>query len=383
MVTNAHDMKKKIYIITLILWSISSLYTLTSCSNKKEQATAVDQSLFFDASQVDTLLSETIQRIDFLALEATDNSDVFGVSKMVIKNDLIFMGDYHSGRIVVYDMNGKVKYVLNAKGAGPQEYLELKSFAVDERNIYTLDNSRHTVNSYDCLTGKFKQSQKLPFIAWDMEVLDNEHFIFAFIPLEGGRPNLSQPPYKILITDRDFEITDKHLKYEQDEYEFMGNANGTYFTQTKDGIVFSSMASDSFMIFYDGDSLKQKTIDFAEKIPDEFRKDRKKILENEYNFMLQTPILCKNYMAFEISVGDNIFSYIYDENAGCFHGNAEVSSHNYLFEPITSYKNQLVSYLDNYSLYEEVVETGFAKASPEIERHLKNEGAILILYTMR
>lgn len=202
-------MKQKAYIITLILWSISSLYTLTSCSNKKEQATAVDQSLFFDASQVDTLLSETIERIDFLDLEATDNSDVFGVSKMIIK------------------------------------------------------------------------------------------------------------------------------------------------------------------------------IDFADKIPDEFRKERKKILENEYNFMLQTPILCKNYMAFEISVGDNIFSYIYDENAGCFHGNAEVSSYNYLFEPITSYKDQLVSYLDNYSLYEEVVETGFAKASPEIERHLKNEGAILILYTMR
>ena len=47
------------------------------------------------------------------------------------------------------------------------------------------------------------------------------------------------------------------------------------------------------------------------------------------------------------------------------------------------YKNQLVSYLDNYSLYEEVVETGFVKASPGIERHLKNEGAILVLYTMR
>lgn len=168
MVTNAYDMKKKIYIITLILWSISSLYTLTSCTNKKEQTTTVDHPLFFDASQVDTLLSETIEKIDFIALEATDNSDVFGVSKMVIKNDLIFMGDYHSGRIVVYDMNGKVKYVLNAKGAGPQEYLELKSFAVDERNIYTLDNSRHTVNSYDCLTGKFKQSQKLPFIAWEI-----------------------------------------------------------------------------------------------------------------------------------------------------------------------------------------------------------------------
>lgn len=61
-------MKKKVYIITLILWSISSFYTLTSCSNKKEQTTSVDHPLFFDASQVDTLLSETIEKNRFYSL---------------------------------------------------------------------------------------------------------------------------------------------------------------------------------------------------------------------------------------------------------------------------------------------------------------------------
>jgi hypothetical protein len=53
-----------------------------------------------------------------------------------------------------------------------------------------------------------------------------------------------------------------------------------------------------------------------------------------------------------------------------------------IFQPIVSYQNQLVSYLDNYSLYEEVAGTGFVKAPSAIEHHLQNEGAILISYTM-
>lgn len=374
-------LKQRMHIVPSIGFTLCIICCFCiSCADKKAQV-GIGQFLIFDAGQIDTLLSETIERIDFLVLEETDNSALYGVSKMVIKNNLIFIGDFHSGKIVVYDMSGKVKYVLDKKGAGPQEYLELKSFAVDEHYIYTLDNFRHAVNSYDCQTGRFIQSRKLSFVAWDMEVLDNDHFIFAFIPLKDGQINLKQPPYKILITDKYLEITDKYLKYEKGDYEFIGKT--TFFTQAEKGIVFSSMASDTFILFSSKDSLEYTAINFKDKIPDKFRKERKKILDYEYNFLLKTPLLCKDCIEFEISVGDNIGSYIYDKNTGCFHGNAEISSYNYLFEPIASYRNQLISYLDNYSLYEEVVETGFTKASSSIEHHLQNEGAILIFYTIR
>lgn len=356
-------------------------YIIISCADEKVQNVCIDQTLAFDVTHVDTLLCKTVERINFLALDTAENSYVHGVDKMVIKNNLIFIGDFHTGKIVVYDMNGKVKFVLDRKGAGPQEYLELKSFAVDEQNIYTLDNLRHNVNIYDCQTGVFKQSQKLSFVAWDMEILDNDHFIFAFIPMKGGQLHYKQPPYKIFITDKDLEITNKYFKYEQDEYEFIGRT--TYFTSMKSGVVFSSMNSDTYTLFSTRDSLKHIAVDFADKIPDKYRLDRNKILEGEYNFISQTPILCKDYVAFEFSVGDNLISYIYDEKVGCFFSNTYVSSYNYLFHPITSYQNQLVSYLDDYSLYKEVADTGFSKASAVIEHHLKNEGAMLIFYQMR
>lgn len=369
-------MKSRLFIVL-----ICSLSVFTFCTDKRKQIIQVEQTLAFDAAHVDTLLCKTIKNINFLALEVTENSMIYGVNKIVIKNNLIFIGDFHSGKIVVYDMNGKIKFILNEKGVGPQEYLELKSFAVDDQNIYTLDNYRHAVNAYDCYTGVFKQSQKLSFIAWDMEVLDSNHFIFAFIPMEGVKINMRQSPYKIFVTDKNLEITHKYFKYEPDEYEFIGKL--TYFTSMDDGVVFSSMDLDDFTIFFTADSLKHIAINFADNIPDKYRKDRKKILENGYNYISQTPILCKSYISFEFSVGDNLLSYIYDENTGCFLSNSEVSSYNYLFQPIARYQNCLVSYLDNYSLYEEVVETGFVRAPSAMEQHLQNEGAILIFYEMR
>lgn len=195
-----------------------------SCTSKEEQCIQVAQTLAFDAAHVDTLLCKAIVKIDFVALELTEDSEIYGVNKMIIKNDLIFLGDFHSGKIIVYDMNGKVKFVLNNKGEGPQKYLELRSFTVGEHNIYILDNYRHAINVYDCHTGVFSQSRKLSFVAWDMELLDNDHFIFAYIPMEGVRLNVKQPSNKIFITNKNLEITRRYFNYKPDEYEFIGKS---------------------------------------------------------------------------------------------------------------------------------------------------------------
>lgn len=367
------------YYNLIILLGIICIFN--ACINEKVQIINADYSLDFDENQVDTTLYRTIDEINFLALEATENSDIYEVDKMVIKNELIFIGDFHAKKIVAYDMYGKVKYVLDKKGLGPQEYLELKTFTVDDQNLYTLDNYRHVINVYDCHTGMYRETRKIPFVAWDMEVLGTDQFIFTFIPLEGGVLRKEQLPYKVWVTDKNMQIKNKYFKYEEDEYEFIGKT--TYFTTMQDGIVFSSMGSDDFTLFFTGDSLKNIAINFANRIPDKFRREKNKILENGYNYISQTPIVCKKYIAFEFGVKDNTLSYIYDENAKRFFTNTDIDSYNYLFQPIATYQNQLVSYVDNYSIYEELIETGFVRADTVIENYLKEEGAILIFYSMR
>ncbi|MBS6237806.1 MAG: 6-bladed beta-propeller [Bacteroides sp.] len=148
------------------IWSIIFIVQIILFNACKEEASIleVDRTLIFDSHNIDTLLCESIKKVDFLVLDINQNSDVSEVNKMIIKNDLIFIGDFHAGKIVVYDIRGKFKFVIDKKGRGPQEYLELRSFTVDDQNIYTLDNYRHRMNIYDCYTGEFKGVKK--YLLW-------------------------------------------------------------------------------------------------------------------------------------------------------------------------------------------------------------------------
>lgn len=368
-------MKCNLFIIFII-----QLFFLCACKEETTLIVDVEKTLNFDAHNIDSLLYKRIEGVKFLALDANDESDIYEVDKMVIKNDLIFIGDFHAGKIVAYDMDGKIKFILYRKGVGPQEYLELKSFAVDDQNIYILDNFRHCMNIYDCYTGEFKSSKKMPFVAWDIEVLSDDHLIFAFVPLSGGALSKNQPLYKIFVTDKELHIINKFFKYEKEDCEFVGKT--TYFTSIQNRVIFSSMASDDFTIFLGVDSIRRIAVSFENEIPSKYRTNKNKIFENSYDYIAQTPRYCADYIAFEFSVGDNLISYVYDESEDCFLANSDINSCSHFLHPVASFKNIFVSYLDNYSLYKELVDTGFERAAPKIESHLQNEGAVLVLYIM-
>jgi hypothetical protein len=217
-------------------------------------------------------------------------------------------------------------------------------------------------------------------VAWDMKVLPDNHFIFAFVPLSGGKINIKQPLFKIFITDKDLKIVNKFFNYEEKDYEFIGKR--TYFSSMGDGVIFSSMGSDDFSFFYGADSIRSIAVDIEDRIPDKYRRNQKEIEETGYSYIAQTPICCINYIAFEFRSGDNLISYVYAEDKERFLANPNITSFNYFLYPNASYQNKFFCYLDDYSLYKELVDTGFERANSVVERHLLDEGAILLIYTM-
>lgn len=371
-------------ITVILLTSACCFVVCNSCKkNKNKEELAVSKTLFFDVNNADTLLCKAVEKIDFLALESTDESDIYNVDKMIIRNGLIYLGDFTAEKIVVYDMDGKVNFVLDEKGQGPKEYVGLKSFTVDDKSIYVLDNYRHVINTYDCYTGEYQATKNIMFVAWDFEFIADNHFIFSFIPFKNGASNREQERYKVWTTDSDFSIKRQYFPYEANESEFMGH-NGVYFTPVKNGVAFSSLSSDYYTIFYPDDSLEYVKIDFANKIPDELRSETHKILEGTYNFLPSTPLFCKNYVLFEISVDDTFMDYLYNEATETFSGNAPINSYHFLLHPVTTTDIQFVSYLNDPILYKELVDSGFMRMSLEQEDHLiENEGSVLVFYTMR
>lgn len=332
-------------------------------------------------SELAPLIPQHIKQIDFLPLEFSEAARFYNIDKLVFKNDLIYIGDFHSRKIVVYDMSGRVAFVLDKLGRGFGEYLELKSFAVDSNNIYTIDNFTGMANIYDCRTGEFRTSKKLPVVAWDIETLGNGDFILAFIPVAPGKLYKSQPNYRIFITDNDFVIKRCLFKFDEDYSEPIGQP--VFFTQSGDSIVFSSFQFDGFTVFdrNDAEQFYHVAIDFDHKIPEKHRRDKDIISNSRYSYLISTPVLCKDYVSIDICVGDYLENYVYDAGTGTFIGNPETDRKNYLIPPLCSFNGKFVSLLPGH-MYAELIEKGFPRPASDIDRRLREGDSALLFYTL-
>lgn len=368
-------MKKFVGIILLLLGICSA------CREKEVPMVQAEQIWSMDLSQADTSLRSIIEDIVFLPLEMTDESVIFKADKIVVKNGLMYVGDFRSSKVVAFDESGSVKFVVNQKGNGPEEYLEIKSFAVDDKSIYVIDNYRHRLNLYDCTTGKYQETRVLPFVVWDIEILPDKNLIFTYIPFkEGGGPNLKQERCKIFITDSLLNIEKQMFEYEEDEYEFIGKM--TYFVPTRQGVVFNSMASDDLYLFGGKDSIRRIALDFAHKIPLEKRTDWEEIQQRGYNYLVNTPLFCKHYMFFSSTEDGMVLDYAYDIRNEHLFTNDRVNAYKGLLTPQAVSHDKVIAYFDNFLYYQELVKAGFERASREVEKHLEAEKPVLVFYTL-
>ena len=221
----------------------------------------------------------------------------------------------------------------------------------------------------------------MPFVAWDMEVLPDKGLIFTYIPFKESRPDMSQEHFKVHITDSLLNVKKRMFEYEEDDYEFIGKM--TYFVPTTQGVVFSSMSSDDFYLFCGKDSVRQIALDFARKIPMAHRKDLEEIQQRGYNYLVKTPLFCKDYMLFLSVEDDVVLDYVYDIRNNRLFTNDRMNAYKGLLTPLAvNSENEVIAYFDSYLYYQELVEAGFERATPEVEKHLEEEDPVLLFYTL-
>ena len=222
---------------------------------------------------------------------------------------------------------------------------------------------------------------KLSFVAWDMEILPDGNFIFTYILFkEGNGPNMKQPRCKIFVTDTTLHTVRKYMEYKKGDYEFLSKK--TYFSPTSEGVLFNSLASDELFLFCGKDSVRRIEVDFSHKIPTELRKDWDAIDKGGYNFFVNTPFFCKNYVTFAAPEGEFIMYYLYNMHNGELWTNSTTNAFKMLLSPCASIQGSLISYLDDYSYYEELVDYGFKRMDAGLEEHLRAEKPILVFYVL-
>lgn len=342
-----------------------------------------DQTIPFTPDAKATI-SSFIDSVQYLKLENVEEAFISYINKVIFQGDKIFIGDLGIHKVVVYDTNGIFQYALDKKGRGPEEYLDLKSFAVDSAYIYIIDNFKGTLQAYDITNGKFAFSHKMPVIAWDLAPLKNGGFAFCFSSFIGGKLKHEQSNYRLFFTDKELNITHKLFPYAEDDYDAIGK--DYYFTENEDYIVYNWSVSDDFFLIDKNniDSIYTVKIDFGKhKIPDHLKRNKEIVNNERYNYLYSTPILNGNYIAFDISEEDYYTCYLYNRSTRQMVDNSMDDSFNCMFFPdACDEKGRYVYIFRNKATYDDLVSDGFQRASKDVEQHIE-DGLVLVYYTMK
>lgn len=340
----------------------------------------VDRTIECKESQIAPDIPKYVKEITFLPLDSGDGTLFGSVDKVAFCNDLIYVADYSAKKIVVYDMDGAIRFVLDRQGRGPGEYLEIKSFSVDSDNLYILDNFGRKLFVYNSLTGEYKTSKEMPIVAWDVEALSNGDLIFAFVTA-GGKVSKKQPPYRLFVTDNNLNIKSQMLEYSENrDSDVLGYSH--FFSVYGDRILFCSYSNDAYYVIdrNNGEIIETVGIDFENPAS---RKDKRDVsLVNNYTHLGSVPIACGEYLVCDIAIKDVGANYLYDSRANSFVSNPDNGGWNCMLEPIGSYADSFVSVLWDREMYDSIVSTGFQKASDDVEKALDNGSLTLLFYQM-
>lgn len=356
---------------------------LCSCvSEKQNNKVYISKERIEFKLPIDTMsLCKRISDIDYISLETPEEAFVYEVDKIITDGRYIYIADFRGHKISVYSNDGKYIYSLNKRGIGPEEYLELRNFTIDGNNIYIIDNYKHKVLIYKCNDGSFAGEKDMPIVADDIEYLADGHFVLGMMPMY--KRNMPHSRHLLFIVDSEFKIINRLLPY--DKGERVPFAPMSFFKSDEENIYFSSLLFDGFTVIprNNPDSLYHIAIDFEKRIPDKIRGNSDEIDKGDYQCLCSTPVCCQNYWSFQVDADGYIQTVVYDKNRKLLMANNEMDASKILYDPIASYGNKYITYLADAGIYDELLKIGFPRADKKAETNLENEGAVLIVYTIR
>ncbi|GHT15095.1 hypothetical protein FACS189426_22360 [Bacteroidia bacterium] len=132
---------------------------LAGCNNKgKEQVEIGDLPKKTITIHPSDITKEEIG--DFFTLDSyiiLSNKEVFGeIRRIVMVDSSIYILD-HTSRFFCYDMTGHLKYIIDKRGQGPQEYLSIEDFGVDQlsNKLFIYDDLLRKLFIFDKNTGDY------------------------------------------------------------------------------------------------------------------------------------------------------------------------------------------------------------------------------------
>jgi len=175
----------------------------------------------------------------------TTNESLFAIpTKTRLTEQYIFILDQTKKKFLIFDKDGNFIRNLNKLGKGPEEYLNIADFTLDETKkiIYIYDDMQKKIISYD-FELNFLTKRIAPFYFSKFECLSNGNFVF-YTGLMAAQENKFR--YDIIITDNNLKIINKFFPYQytnairghQDKLFKVNNSDTIYFYTNYSNVVY-------------------------------------------------------------------------------------------------------------------------------------------------
>ena len=128
----------------------------------------------------------SISEVKSIVLETNDTNLVGAISKVLVRNNHIYIFDRNNGKISIFSIDGRHISTIDRRGAGPQEYILPIDMDVDKNgNIFVADASKRNVVVYTP-KGKFIKKIEVGRIFTGLGIIDENNIWLANVSEESN-----------------------------------------------------------------------------------------------------------------------------------------------------------------------------------------------------
>jgi hypothetical protein len=245
-------------------------------ADKPDGETEVIDFASFSEIEVEKFPKAIVREKMYINLDASNDELLFSkIDRVKIINDRIYILGSQGIRmkaLLVFDRTGTGIGAVGRRGQGPEEYIQISSFDVNERgDIFfidgTLDKDRVFVFDRNL---QFVSVRRLPFEADIIKCLPGDRLLFGLASWNEGQ----NAPMKLAVTDRDLNTEQAYVEY--GEYIDINNWLSDCFFIDVDGRIQYNKHIDNnvYEISPEGALVKTYRFDFGKKnMPDIYKKD--------------------------------------------------------------------------------------------------------------
>lgn len=291
---------------------------LLYCESPKNRFESEVPTISMEEGEADELSDETRDFGDILSLNSIvvltglpPGTIIRDFDKVICVDGRLVLGDFGSSILFTTTREGRFLDFIGSKGEAPGQYGELTDFCVDQAAKSVLVYSRidQSISSFS-LDGNFLSRDRLGWYAKGFCCTDDSYFIF-----KGRDPDVEN--FNVVQFNKDLTPVRRHFEYDRRSDGTMIRFSGGMY-QYKDTLFVAHGLEDTVFAVTDEGPKPYIVFDFGSRaVPDEFRKNRRLIMEEferfkMYSFLRSGFVKVGNRFFYSFTNEGQVTSGIYD-----------------------------------------------------------------------